>query len=151
MNVVLETDKDRDVEGFVMERMIRDLDIHAKAIRLPRMSACDFFLDYGNLIRVGLEIKTRKESVQTIQGYGGLMLKHRKLTEMQALARMLAMDILIAFAFENGTGPIMIADPSKIHDVQPVTPPARRNFRGLACDDEPVVYLDWSRHLQRVL
>ena len=143
MNVVLETDKDRDVEEFVMDRMIRDLDIHAKAIRLPRMSACDFFLDYGNLIRVGLEIKTRKESMQTIQGYGGLMLKHRKLLEMQSLARMLAMDILIAFAFENGTGPILIADP--------VTPPARRNFRGLACDEEPVVYLDWSRHLQRVL
>lgn len=149
--MILETDRDRSVEEFVMERMMRDLDIHARAIRLPRMAACDFLLDFGSEIRTAIEIKTRKEPMETIQGYGGLMLKHRKLTEMQALGRMLALDVVIIFAFENGTGPILEAQPGKIHDVEPVTPPPRRNYRGLACDEEPVVYLDWARHLRRLL
>jgi hypothetical protein len=151
MNVVLETDRDRTVEEFVMERMVRDLDIHATPIRLPRMAACDFLLDYGGKIRTGLEIKTRKETMEKIQGYGGLMLKHRKLTELQDLARVLSISTVIVFAFEDGTGPILYVEPVKVTDVEPVTPPPRRNFRGLACDDEPVVYLDWDRHLKRVL
>lgn len=151
MGVVLETDRDRSLEQFVIDRMVRDLDIAARPIRLPRMAACDFFLDYGGEIRVALEIKTRKETVERIQGYGGLMLKHRKLTEMQDLARILSVRAFVVFAFEDGTGPIFSVEPAKIHDVTPVTPPPRRNFRGLACDDEPVVYLDWQRHLERVL
>lgn len=151
MNVVLETDRDREVEQFVIDRIMRDLDVKGKAIRLPRMAACDFMIDFGREIGLAVEIKTRKEPMQTIMGYGGLMLKHRKLEELQALARMLTINVVIVFAFENGTGPILAADPTKIHDVEPVTPPARRNYRGLACDEEPVVYLDWSRHLERVL
>jgi hypothetical protein len=151
MNVILETDRDRDVEEFVMQRMVRDLDIHAKPIRLPRMAACDFLLDYGGEIRTGLEIKTRKEPMQQIQKYGGLMLKHRKLIELQDLARVLSISTVIVFAFEDGTGPVLYVEPVKVTDVEPVAPPPRRNFRGLACDEEHVVYLDWNRHLTRVL
>jgi hypothetical protein len=151
MNVVLETERDRTVEEFVMQRMVGELKIEARPIRLPRMAACDFFLDYGDEIRVGLEIKTRKESMEKIKGYGGLMLKHRKLLELQDLSRMLTISTAVIFAFEDGTGPILMAEPPHIHDAEPVTPPPRRNFRGLPCDEEPVVYLDWDRHLKRVL
>ncbi len=151
MNIVLETERDRTVEEFVMDRMVRELTIEARPIRLPRMAACDFLLDYGTEIRVGLEIKSRKEPMEKVRGYGGLMLKHRKLVELQDLSRMLAMSVAVVFAFENGRGPILIAYPFNITDVEPVTPPPRRNYRGLACDEEPVVYLDWDRHLKRIL
>ncbi len=151
MPIVLETDADRDVEQYVMQRIITELGMDARPIRLPRMSALDFFLDDGDVMRAGIEIKTRKESMKTIQGYGGLMLKHRKLLEMQQLAQVLCMPIFIAFAFQNGRGSVLLAEPMKIIDVEPLAPPVRRNFRGLACDNEPVIYLDWSRHLMRII
>jgi len=151
VNVVLETDQDRTVEEFVMHRMVTDLSIEARPVRLPRMAAMDFLLDYGTDIRVGLEIKTRKEPMEKVRGYGGLMLKHRKLVELQELARMLAMSVAVVFAFDNGRGPVLIAYPFKITDVEPVAPPVRRNYRGLACDEEPVVFLDWDRHLRQIL
>jgi hypothetical protein len=151
MSVVLETDRDRSVEERVMTRIVTELRVDATPIRLPRMAACDFLLDYGGEIRVGLEIKSRKETVDTIRGYGGLMLKHRKLVELQDIGRMMALKMVIAFAFEDGRGPVLIADPALIIDVDPVAPPTRRNYRGLACDEEPVVFLDWDQHLKRIL
>lgn len=151
MGVVLETDRDRQIEEHVMKRVLTEHKVQARAIRLPRMSAIDFMLDYDGDIRFGIEIKSRKESADQVRGYGGLMLKHRKLLETQELARMLALPTWVLFAFENGNGSILACDVSKIHDMTPETPPARRNYRGLACDEEPVVYLDWSKHLQRLL
>lgn len=150
MAPILETDRDRQIEELVMRRVIEELKVQARAIRLPRLSAIDFVLEYEDGIRFGIEIKSRKESADQVRAYGGLMLKHRKLLEMQELARLLAMDTFVIFAFENGGGGIFACDTMKIRDVTPKTPPVRRNYRGLACDEEPVIYLDWEADLQRL-
>lgn len=149
--VILETDTDRSVETATIRRILTIATTGSIAIRLPALSAVDYALIRDGIVTAMIEIKTRKESVEHISGYGGLMLKHRKVVELQNLGTYLQVPVIVAFAFDNGTGPILICDPSTLTDVEPMPPPRRRNYRGLACDEEPVVYLDWTRHLRRVL
>jgi hypothetical protein len=148
--VILETERDRIIEQRVMTRLLTCFTAEVRAVRLPRMSACDFLIEQNETITMGLEIKSRKETDDKIRSYGGLMLKHRKLAEMQQVAEILQIRVAVIFAFGDGEGTIYACDPVKVTDVQPTVPPPRRNFRGLACDEEPVVYLDWNKHLMRV-
>lgn len=147
--IVLETDTDRGLERTAIDRIIASVPPGVHAIPLPPMSAIDYMLA-RDTITAGIEIKTRKETVEQVRGYGGLMLKHRKLVEMQQIATLLRAPCYVAFCFENARGPILILDVSTVTDPTPHTPPPRRNFRGLACDEEPVVYLDWDLDLRRI-
>lgn len=133
-----------------MERILIVAQPDTTAMKLPPLSPVDYLLGRDSQITAGIEIKTRKETVEQVQSYGGLMLKHRKLVEMQTLASLLRTRCHVAFCFENAEGPILLADVDLITDLQPETPPDRRNYRGLSCDEEPVVYLDWTRHLRRI-
>jgi len=147
MSVRLETDQDRSLEEISISRITARATPGTTVRKLPDLSMIDYFLTSEDQITAGIEIKTRKESVEQIRSYGGLMLKHRKLIEMQQLAEMLRIPCLVAFCFENAAGPIALVDARSIADLLPEAPPRRRNFRDLACDEELVVYLDWDRHL----
>jgi hypothetical protein len=150
MSVRLETDGDRHLEGIAISRIVAAAPEGTRHVQMPDLSAIDYVLTLADRVTHGIEIKTRKESVDQIRGYGGLMLKHRKLTEIARISELLRVRCFVAFAFNDAQGPILIAEPSRILDLEPVTPPPRRNYRGLPCDEEPVVYLDWDRHLARV-
>lgn len=150
MSVRLETDEDRRLESTAIRRIVEHASEDTKVVGLPPFSAIDYLLIQQGQTRMGVEIKTRKESVEQIRGYGGLMLKHRKLTEIATLAEMLQIRCFVAFCFENAQGAILLAEPAKLLSLEPVPPPPRRNYRGLTCDTEPVVYLDWDSHLVRL-
>ena len=147
---ILETQHDKALEGEAIRRILETAAPETSAVSLPALSAIDYLLVKDQQVTAGVEIKTRKETVEQIRSYGGLMLKHRKLVEMAALSEMLRARCFVAFCFENSQGPILLAEPSRLTDLPPVTPPPRRNFRGLPCDEEPVVYLDWDTHLVRL-
>jgi hypothetical protein len=151
MGVRLETEADMILELRTIERLLTRASDKTTAQRLPPMSAVDFILvREGNATGL-IEVKTRKETVERIKSYGGLMLKHKKLTELQTLANLMNIPTFVVFSFENAEGALLVCDPVKITDRQPVAPPVRRNFRGLACDDDPVIFLDWEKDLQRWL
>lgn len=151
MNVILETDSDRVLERRTMQRIVEGAKREITPVKLPPLAAIDYYVYVDDSITAGVEIKTRKESMERIRSYGGLMLKHRKISELQTLSNLTQVPMIFAFAFENGEGPIMLADAKLLTGLEPVSPPARRNYRGLACDDELVVYLDWDRHLERFI
>lgn len=146
----LETDLDRFAEDQTMRRLLPLFSPHAIQVRAPDLSAVDRFVVVNGRLRAALEIKTRKETAEQVRNYGGLMLKHRKLTELRQLAALLNVPVRVVFAFESGVGDLYAANPATIDDAEPVTPPRRRNYRGLACDEEPVVFLDWQHHLQPI-
>ncbi len=150
MSVRLETDEDRRLESTAIGRIVEHAGEDTRVVALPPFSAVDYLLIQGRQVSIGIEIKTRKESVEQIRGYGGLMLKHRKLTEIASLAEMLQIRCFAAFCFDNAQGAILLAEPAKLLSLEPVPPPPRRNYRGLTCDTEPVVYLDWDSHLVRL-
>lgn len=150
MSVRLETDNDRHLEATAIQRILNAANPGFTAVSLPALSAMDYLLVKDQQATTGIEIKTRKEPVEQVRKYGGLMLKHRKLLEIAQLAEILRINGYVAFCFENATGPILLAEPRKLLHLTPTTPPPRRNYRGLACDEEPVVYLDWDQHLQRL-
>lgn len=149
--VILETDTDRGLERRTIERILSIAQPGTKALQMPALSAVDYLLLRDDTATMALEIKTRKESVEQIRSYGGLMLKHRKAVELQTIGTLTQLQVLCVFAFDNAEGPILICDPSTLTDLEPAPPPRRRNYRGLACDEELVLYLDWDRHLMRVL
>lgn len=151
MGVILETDADRELELVTIRRLLGIAKSGSTAVQLPLLSAVDYLIQRDGVVTAGIEIKTRKETVEKIQSYGGLMLKHRKFLELRELSTLLQAPMFVAFAFENGNGPILTVEPMKIHDPEPVIPPPRKNFRGLPCDEEPVIFLDWSRDLTRLL
>ena len=148
--VILETDTDRTLEQATIDRILSIATAGTTAVQLPPLSAVDYLLIKDGTATVGIEIKTRKESVDQIRGYGGLMLKHRKVLELQQISTLLQIRVIVVFAFDNATGPILICEPATLTDLEPETPPRRRNYRGLPCDEEPVVYLDWTKHLRRI-
>ena len=150
MGVILETDNDRSLEKVTIKRILEISSYGTTAIQLPPLSAVDYLLVKEEKVTHGIEIKTRKESVEQIRGYGGLMLKHRKVLELQQIKNLMQIYAVCVFSFENAKGPIYICDVATITGLEPQTPPRRRNFRGLACDDEPVVFLDWDTHLRRI-
>lgn len=149
MSAILETERDRVIEERVMQRILEDRD-DLKALRLPRLSILDYLLSRDGEIAGAVEIKARKESMKEIMGYGGLMLKERKLIELQQFTEQMRVPTVVAFAFDGGEGPILFAEPAKISGLKAVTPPRRRNYRGLTCDEDPIVYLDWEKHLRRI-
>jgi len=151
MSVILETDTDRAAEDTVIRRLVALLPDGARSIKAPRLSFLDYLIEQDGEISLAVEVKTRKQTPEDIMRYGGLMLKERKLLELQQIATLMNVPTFIAFGFEHGLGAIMVAEPAKITDLQAQTPPPRRNYRGLACDEDPVVYLDWTAHLRRVL
>ena len=149
--VILETDDDRRLEQRTIDRLLTISSYGSSAIRLPALSAVDYVIIRKSRVTTAVEIKTRKESVDQIRSYGGLMLKHRKLLELQTIGTLLQVPVICAFAFDNAEGEIYLAYPDKLTGLEPQEPPRRRNYRGLACDEEPVVYLDWKTHLWRVM
>lgn len=148
MNVILETDNDRALEDRVIAWLAGTF--KAVPLRAPQLSFIDAFFAREGVLVAAMEIKTRKEPMEKVQAYGGLMLKERKLLELQALQRLMRLPTFIVFAFRNGLGEILLANVEHVHGLEAVVPPPRRNYRGLACDEDPVVYLDWDRHLSRV-
>lgn len=151
MSAILETEKDRAAEETVINRLMRLLPDNARSIKAPRLSFLDYLIEQNGEVTAAIEIKTRKQRPEDIRRYGGLMLKERKLLELQQIASLMNVPTYIAFAFEAGFGDVLMAEPAKITNLEAVTPPPRRNYRGLACDLDPVVYLDWDTHLRKVL
>lgn len=145
--VTLETEADRAGEQHVIERILGRIGPDFRSIRFPAFSLLDYAIINQHTTVLMLEIKVRKESRQQIQSYGGLMLKHRKISELAALQEALKTPVFVVFAFDNGRGEILATTPSDLTDLPGEAPPRRRNFRGLAADEEPVVYLDWVKHL----
>ena len=148
--VILETFSDKKLEARTIERILSIAKPNTVASRFPDLSVVDFILTRNGSAVSLIEIKTRKETVEQIKNYGGLILKHRKLTELQTLATFTNTSTYVIFAFENGEGPIMLCDVMDVTNVQPQPPPERRNYRGLPCDEEHVIFLDWNNHLKRI-
>ena len=151
MSVRLETEEDRRLEEKAISRILGASREADSATKMPELSALDYLLTKNEEAIAGIEIKTRKESDEQVKTYGGLMLKYRKLVELQDISRILRLPCYVAFLFENASGHVYLLDVATIVDPQPVTPPPRKNFRGLPCDEEPVIYLDWDRNLIWIL
>jgi len=147
MNVTLETEKDREFEEAFMQRYMLNLPDDMEFFRMPQFSVVDYILTRGDVVRYMLELKIRKETLAKVKSYGGLMLKHRKIVELNTLQDAAKTEIGIVFAFDNGKGEVLAAQPHKLLDLPLEDPPRRRNYRGLTTDEEPVCYLDWDRHL----
>jgi hypothetical protein len=146
VSVVLQTEKDRIVEERAMNRIIAARG-ECWSVRFPEFSLVDYLIggpDDHTVALALLEIKARKESASQVRSYGGLMLKHRKVKELADIEESLKTPVFAVFPFEDGFGDIYFARPSDLLHKKPKDPPIRRNYRGLACDEEPVVYLDWG-------
>lgn len=142
MNITLETDLDRSYERRVVERL-RSVDTTPlQYVSMPAYSAVDYLrVDENSRLVDFIEVKTRKESAEQVRTYGGLLLKQRKLEELQAIASMTRVPARVVFAFNNAEGAILAADVSHIQFKTPVL--TGRRDRGLATDEEPVVLLNW--------
>ena len=140
----LETELDQQLERRAMNRLTRWYDYNA--IKLPELSAMDYLIADGQNIIAGIEIKTRKETPEQIREYGKLILKWRKYQELHAIGELMNIPTYVLFAFENSEGELaMLHIPTlALSNPKPEDPPVRRNFRGLACDEEPVIYFDWD-------
>lgn len=149
MNVTLETEWDRHYEEKFMRRYMSNLPDDMRYFRMPQFSVVDFVITRAYEVRYMLELKIRKETLEKVQSYGGLMLKHRKIVELNTLQEAAKTEIWIVFAFNNGEGEVLAAKPNNLLDLPLEAPPRRRNYRGLATDEEPVCYLDWDTHLTR--
>jgi hypothetical protein len=150
MSVILETSTDKILEHRVIDR-IEAANVSMQAIQMPPFSVVDYCLTRSGDMFALLEVKVRKPTIETVKGYGGLMLKERKITELNQLSDLLQLPSFVAFAFEQGDGPILLCDVGRLTGLPAVAPPERRNFRGLDCDLDPVVMLDWDKHLSRLL
>jgi len=153
MAVVLETHDDQLAEEIVADRLQEGWPDFIDLIPAPEMSLIDYFVSNrsGNRITLGLEIRTRKQTDTEVMQYGGLMLKQRKLLEIQQLSRALNMPIYFVFAFDNGNGNIWMANASSIpSDLPAHEPPRRRKYRDVACDTDPVLFLEWNTHVHPV-
>ena len=141
MKIVLETDKDRSAENYTINRLRKPGTI---VYRYPKFAIADYLLCRDEKMICNVELKIRKEPLTTVQGYGGLMVKHRKITELCDLQRKLSVPAYLVFGFQNGTGHVLYLEIPDTNTYPAHEPPRRRNFRDLACDQEPVTYLDWN-------
>lgn len=130
-----------------MVRFMKGMPPDTQAFRTPQYSVVDYVITRGHQVRSMLELKIRKEPLTKVKSYGGLMLKHRKIVELSALQDAMRAEVWVVFAFDNGTGEVLAAKPAQLLDLPLEDPPRRRNYRGLATDEEPVCYLDWDTHL----
>lgn len=151
MSVVLETALDRDVEQYTVQRLLQFYGPTAQFQRMPPMSFCDYVVTEDGRVVEFVEIKTRKEPHWTVRSYGGLILKQRKAEEIRTLAEMSGVVTNVVFAFGNGRGAYFQINALDTAHLEPVTPPRRRNYRGLACDEEAVYLLDWDRDIERLM
>ena len=149
LNVKLETEWDRHYEEAFMRRFMSGAPDDHRCFRMPDYSVVDYVLTRGEAVRSFMELKIRKEPMEQVKGYGGLMLKHRKITDLHELSEATKAEVWVVFAFDNGEGDVLAAKPHELIDLPLEDPPRRRNYRGLATDEEPVCYLDWDRHLTR--
>lgn len=156
MSVTLQTDRDEQVERYVIARIMNATNGRT-AYRFPAFSIVDYMIgepsDSGGegKVMAFLEIKGRKETSSKVRSYGGLMLKARKFDELVMWEEATKTLTLAVFAFENGAGEIYYCSPAALGNRKSQPPPPRRNFRNLTCDDEPVVYLDWDKDLTLML
>lgn len=139
---ILQTDLDAQLEKRAIDRLSRVYD--RTPIKLPDLSAMDYLLADGDKLVAGIEIKTRKESPDQIKQYGNLILKWRKYEELKLISQILNIPTFVLFAFENAEGELALLNIAHLIDPIAQTPPVRRNYRGLACDEEPVIYFDWN-------
>jgi hypothetical protein len=139
---ILQTNLDAKLELRAIQRLCSEYDYYP--VKMPDLSAIDYFVSFeGNLV-AGIEIKTRKESPEQIKRYGKLILKWRKYQELKQISELTQLPTHVLFAFENAEGQLALLDIRHLTDPKPETPPVRRNYRGLACDEEPVIYFDWD-------
>lgn len=148
--ITLETRDDQTGEALTINRFLERCGNQYTAVKTQQYAIMDYLLIRDNHVTNYLEIKNRKETREQIQQYGGLMLKHRKLLEAQTLSRQMQTATHVIYGFENGHGELWIANTHDLTGLTPQDPPRRRNYRGLPCDEEQVVYLDWTQHLRRV-
>jgi hypothetical protein len=141
MNIILETDKDKAAEIYTINRLRKPDTV---VYRYPKFAIVDFMLCRDDKMICFIEMKVRKESLQTVQGYGGLIIKYRKLTDLCDLQRKTSVPTYLVFAFENGHGHILYLEVPETNTYSAQPPPRRRNFRNLTTDQEPVIYLDWN-------
>jgi hypothetical protein len=146
---ILETPADRLLQYKTIYRL-EEIYPQFTFIEMPERALMDYLVVYECRATMFLEIKTRKESMAQIKNYGGLMLKQRKIAEALNLATALQVQSYFLWTFEDGDGTIVRANAKDLIKLEGHEPPRRRNYRGLACDSEPVVYLDWDRHLEIV-
>jgi len=141
---VLQTDLDAQLELRAITRLQQWYDY--TFIKLPEMSAMDYLMASGTEMVAGIEIKTRKETPEQIKEYGKLILKWRKYEELLLISKLLNLPTYVLFAFENAEGELSMLniDTLRKTDPQPAQPPIRKNYRGLATDEEPVIYFDWQ-------
>ena len=140
-DVVLQTATDEERERVVIRRI--ELATGWAGHRLGRFSRADYVMTSGGNVVCVLELKIRKESPQTVRGYGPLWLKERKRDDLLQIAELLRVDVWVVFAFNNGTGPMGIVN-ARV-DGPVVIPARRRNFRDLATDQEPVIEVGWDQ------
>lgn len=144
--IILETTKDSDLEQLAIERLAKAYNL--TTIKMPQFSAIDY-ITQGRIV-AGVEIKTRKETPQQIREYGKPILKWRKYEELLTLSELMKMNVYVLFAFENAQGEMFTLSIKELAKTNPLPkdPPIRRNYRGLACDEEPVIYFDWDLLIQ---
>jgi hypothetical protein len=147
----LETANDRQLEQLATDRYVSLFGVPVQVINTRQFAYVDKLLTYKNELVGAFEIKTRKQSAATIRRYPeGLLIKHRKLQEMRQFSEMMRVPAVIVFAFENAAGEIWECNTETLPELEQHTPKPRNNFRNLACDLEPVAYLQWDQHLRQV-
>lgn len=139
---ILQTERDAQLELRAIERLCEAFDYCP--VKMPDLSAIDYFIQFEGQLVAGIEIKTRKESPEQIKKYGKLILKWRKYQELKQISELTQLPTYVLFAFENAEGQLALLDIRHLENPKPETPPVRRNYRGLACDEEPVIYFDWD-------
>ena len=150
VGAVWETEADREKEDLVMRRICGE---PSRAFRLPKFSLVDFLVTENDSIKAFVEVKVRKEPLEQVKKYGGLMLKHRKIAELAYLSKVTNVRSYFVFAFESGLGDLLIADAAALHLVglEECDPPPRGRDRGRpACDFETVAFLDWGVHVHLI-
>lgn len=141
---ILQTDLDAQLELRAITRLNQWYDY--TFIKLPEMSAMDYLMASGSEMVAGIEIKTRKETPEQIKEYGKLILKWRKYEELLLISKLLNIQTYVLFAFENSEGGLSMLNIQTLQKTNPhpAQPPIRKNYRGLATDEEPVIYFDWG-------
>lgn len=147
----LETQHDKTLEELATERYLSRFSVPFDVVSTLPFSNIDKLATFQGTLVMAFEIKTRKQSANDIRRYPeGLLIKSRKLQEMQAVAKLLNITSRIVFAFENAQGEIWECRTETLPPLPEHNPKPRNNYRNLACDLDPVCYLQWDEHVKRV-
>ena len=147
----LETANDRQLEQIATDRYVALFGVPVEVIHTRQFAYVDKLLSHNGELVLAFEIKTRKQSAADIRRYPeGLLIKHRKVQEMRQFSQMMRVSARIVFAFDNAMGQIWECQTENLPELEKHTPKRRNNFRDVACDLEPVAYLQWDQHLTRV-